>query len=75
MPINQPSNQIKLTNVAVVRLKKGKKRFELACYKNKVLEYRAGTLVSLPSFLTSFIPQFFSMSFLVLTSFFLALMQ
>ncbi|TGZ84422.1 Shwachman-Bodian-diamond syndrome protein [Ascodesmis nigricans] len=43
MPINQPSNQIKLTNVAVVRLRKGKKRFELACYKNKVLEYRAGT--------------------------------
>lgn len=29
--INQPSNQIKLTNVSLVRLKKGKKRFELAC--------------------------------------------
>lgn len=26
-----------------MRLKKGKKRFEIACYKNKVLEYRAGT--------------------------------
>jgi ribosome maturation protein SDO1 len=25
-----------------VRLKKGKKRFEIACYKNKVLEYRNG---------------------------------
>lgn len=40
--INQPSNQIKLTNVSLVRLKKGKKRFELACYKNKVLEWRQG---------------------------------
>lgn len=29
--INQPSNQIKLTNVSLVRLKKGKKRFEIAC--------------------------------------------
>jgi len=41
--INQPSNQIKLTNVSLVRMKKGKKRFEIACYKNKVLEYRSGT--------------------------------
>ncbi|OKL61068.1 hypothetical protein UA08_03344 [Talaromyces atroroseus] len=40
--INQPSNQIKFTNVSIVRLKKGKKRFELACYKNKLLEYRSG---------------------------------
>ncbi|KAJ5902758.1 hypothetical protein N7495_003286 [Penicillium taxi] len=42
MPINQPSNQIKFTNVSIVRLKKGKKKFELACYKNKLLEYRSG---------------------------------
>ncbi|KAI5465845.1 SBDS protein C-terminal domain-containing protein [Mariannaea sp. PMI_226] len=40
--INQPSNQIRLTNVSLVRLKKGKKRFELACYKNKLLEWRSG---------------------------------
>ncbi|CAN8096707.1 unnamed protein product [Discula destructiva] len=40
--INQPSGQIKLTNVSLVRLKKGKKRFEIACYKNKVLEWRQG---------------------------------
>ncbi|KAK5019283.1 hypothetical protein LTR16_000060 [Cryomyces antarcticus] len=59
--INQPSNQIKLTNVSLVRMKKGmletrgwvgtkniakqpsgKKRYEIACYKNKVLEYRSG---------------------------------
>ncbi|TFK47947.1 Shwachman-Bodian-diamond syndrome protein [Heliocybe sulcata] len=42
MPINQPSNQIKLTNVSIVRLKKGGKRFEIACYKNKVQEWRTG---------------------------------
>ncbi|KAJ3789733.1 Shwachman-Bodian-diamond syndrome protein [Lentinula aff. detonsa] len=42
MPINQPSNQIKLTNVSIVRLKKGGKRFEIACYKNKVQEWRNG---------------------------------
>jgi len=42
MPVGvfQPSNQIRLTNVSLVRMKKGKKRFEIACYKNKVLEWR-----------------------------------
>lgn len=35
-----PSNQIKLTNVAIVRLKRAGKRFEIACYKNKVLSWR-----------------------------------
>ncbi|KAI0762369.1 Shwachman-Bodian-diamond syndrome protein [Fomes fomentarius] len=42
MVIQQPSTQIKLTNVSVVRLKKGGKRFEIACYKNKVQEWRNG---------------------------------
>lgn len=42
MPINQPANQIKLTNVSIVRLRKGGKRFEIACYKNKVREWRSG---------------------------------
>ncbi|XP_055328381.1 ribosome maturation protein SBDS-like [Paramacrobiotus metropolitanus] len=37
-----PTNQIRLTNVAVVRMKKGGKRFEIACYKNKVLSWRNG---------------------------------
>ncbi|KAH3680146.1 hypothetical protein WICMUC_000547 [Wickerhamomyces mucosus] len=41
MPINQPSNQIKLTNVSLVRMKKGKKRFEIACYQNKVQDWRS----------------------------------
>lgn len=49
--INQPANQIKLTNVSLVRLKKGKKRFELACYKNKLLEYRSGTETDLDNVL------------------------
>ncbi|KAI7348378.1 Shwachman-Bodian-diamond syndrome protein [Hortaea werneckii] len=40
--INQPSNQIRLTNVSLVRLKKGKKKFEIACYKNTVTSFRAG---------------------------------
>ncbi|KAF2087075.1 Shwachman-Bodian-diamond syndrome protein [Saccharata proteae CBS 121410] len=40
--IKTPANQIKLTNVSLVRIKKGKKRFEIACYKNKVLEWRSG---------------------------------
>ena len=62
---SQPSNQISLTNVSLVRMKKGwsdvllvramstdceewkgKKRYEIACYKNKVLEWRSGVQVS-----------------------------
>lgn len=35
-----PSNRVKLTNVSVVRLKKAGKRFELACYKNRLADYR-----------------------------------
>ena len=42
MPIQQPSTQIKLTNVALVRLRKERKRFEIACYQNKVQDYRKG---------------------------------
>ncbi|KAF3769962.1 hypothetical protein M406DRAFT_35705 [Cryphonectria parasitica EP155] len=49
--INQPSNQIKLTNVSLVRLKKGKQRFEIACYKNKVLEWRQGVETDLDNVL------------------------
>jgi len=49
--INQPSNQIKLTNVSLVRMKKAKKRFEIACYKNKVLEYRNGSETDLDNVL------------------------
>jgi hypothetical protein len=37
-----PVNQIRFTNVAVVRLKRHGVRFEVACYPNKVLSYREG---------------------------------
>ncbi|KAJ1953418.1 hypothetical protein GGI12_006017 [Dipsacomyces acuminosporus] len=40
--IFQPSTKIRLTNVSIVRLRKGGKRFEVACYKNKVTEWRNG---------------------------------
>lgn len=37
-----PTNQVRLTNVSVVRLNRAGKRFELACYKNKIVNYRQG---------------------------------
>lgn len=40
MKIGTPVNQIRLTNVAYVRLQKAGKRFEIACYRNKVLNWR-----------------------------------
>jgi ribosome maturation protein SDO1 len=40
--INTPINNVQLTNVAVVRMNKGGKRFEIACYRNKVVDYRQG---------------------------------
>lgn len=43
MSIFTPTNQIRLTNVAVVRMKRGGKRFEIACYKNKVVSWREKT--------------------------------
>ena len=33
-----PVNQVRLTNVAYVRLNKNGKRFEIACYRNKVYD-------------------------------------
>ena len=42
MSLKQPIGQKRLTNIAVVRLKKGGKRFEVACYKNKVTAWRDG---------------------------------
>jgi len=41
MSIFTPTNQIRLTNVAIVRMRKGGKRFEIACYKNKVVSWRS----------------------------------
>lgn len=36
-------NQVRLTNVAVCRMLRHGKRFEVACYRNKILNYRQGT--------------------------------
>ncbi|MQL76545.1 hypothetical protein Taro_008928 [Colocasia esculenta] len=49
----QPVGQKRLTNVAVVRLKKHGMRFEIACYKNKVLSWRAGVEKDLDEVLQS----------------------
>ena len=46
-----PLNQVKLSNVSVVRYKKGGKRFELACYKNKVSDFRNGLDTNLDNIL------------------------
>ncbi|KAL9650527.1 hypothetical protein ABK040_004746 [Willaertia magna] len=40
--VNTPVNQIRHTNIAIVRIKIQKAIFEIACYKNKVLGYRKG---------------------------------
>lgn len=53
-----PINQVKLTNVSVVRLKKAGRRFELACYKNKLMDYRSGMTTNLDDVLQS--PHIFS---------------
>uniref|UniRef100_A0A8C9LZQ0 Ribosome maturation protein SDO1/SBDS N-terminal domain-containing protein n=1 Tax=Piliocolobus tephrosceles TaxID=591936 RepID=A0A8C9LZQ0_9PRIM len=42
MSIFTPTNQIRLTNVAVVRMKRAGKRLEIACCKNKVVGWRSG---------------------------------
>jgi len=48
-----PVNQVRFTNVAVVRLKRGGKRFEIACYRNKVGEYRKKITTDLDEVLQS----------------------
>ena len=53
MSIFTPTNQVKLTNVAVVRLKKAGKRFEIACYKNKVMSWRNKVWVAASVFRSS----------------------
>lgn len=49
----QPIGQKRLTNVAVVRLKKHGMRFEIACYKNKALSWRSGVEKDLDEVLQS----------------------
>ena len=40
MPGFTPVNQVRLTNVAIVKYKAKGKRFEVAAYPNKVLDWR-----------------------------------
>ncbi|GAV69137.1 SBDS domain-containing protein/SBDS_C domain-containing protein [Cephalotus follicularis] len=49
----QPVGQKRLTNVAVVRLKKRGIRFEIACFKNKVLSWRSSVEKDLDEVLQS----------------------
>jgi len=42
-----PVNQVRITNVAIVRHSQGGKKFEIACYKNKVLNYRSGVEIDM----------------------------
>ena len=41
--IKNPTNQKRLTNIAIVKHKTHGKRFEIACYKNKVASWRDGS--------------------------------
>jgi hypothetical protein len=43
----EPQGQKLHTNIAVVRLTRAKKKFEIACYPNKVQEWRTGVYVLL----------------------------
>eukprot|EP01125_Pyxidicula_operculata_P013357 TRINITY_DN4429_c0_g1_i1.p1 TRINITY_DN4429_c0_g1~~TRINITY_DN4429_c0_g1_i1.p1 ORF type:complete len:261 (+),score=68.24 TRINITY_DN4429_c0_g1_i1:27-785(+) len=40
--LKAPKTQKRLTNIVVVKLKQGGKRFEIACYPNKIEEWRRG---------------------------------
>lgn len=40
--LKQPAASIKLANVSQVRIKKGKKKYEIVCYPNKVQDWRKG---------------------------------
>lgn len=42
MPSFLPIGQKRLTNIAVVRMKRGSRKYEIACYPNKVLNWRNG---------------------------------
>lgn len=42
MVINQPGSSVKFTNVSHIRMRKGDRRFEIVCYRNKVQDWRSG---------------------------------
>ncbi|EKE38928.1 hypothetical protein ENU1_147710 [Entamoeba nuttalli P19] len=43
--LKQPQGVKLLTNISVVRLVKGEKKFEIACYPNTVAAWRQGVFV------------------------------
>lgn len=45
--LKQPVGIVKLTNVALIKYKNKGKRFEIACYKNKAIDWRNGIETSL----------------------------
>ncbi|ANQ10674.1 Uncharacterized protein PCOAH_00050260 [Plasmodium coatneyi] len=49
----QPINQVKFTNVAIVKYKHKGKKFEIACYKNKIIDWRNGTELNIDDVLQS----------------------
>uniref|UniRef100_A0A0G4HPN0 SBDS family rRNA metabolism protein n=1 Tax=Chromera velia CCMP2878 TaxID=1169474 RepID=A0A0G4HPN0_9ALVE len=57
MALFQPVTQVRMTNVAVIKYKSHGKRFEVACYKNKILNWRNGIEKDLDEVLQ--IPQVF----------------
>lgn len=40
--LKQPSTNVKMTNVATIRYKINNKNFEIACYRNKAVNWRSG---------------------------------
>lgn len=55
--ISQPKSVVKFTNVSQVRMRKGDKRFEIVCYRNKVQDWRSGVEKDLDEVLQ--VPQVF----------------
>ncbi|GAW83107.1 ribosome maturation protein SBDS [Plasmodium gonderi] len=49
----QPINQVKFTNVAIVKYKHKGKKFEIACYKNKIIDWRNGIELNIDDVLQS----------------------
>ncbi|EUD65777.1 hypothetical protein C922_03760 [Plasmodium inui San Antonio 1] len=49
----QPINQVKFTNVAIVKYKHKGKKFEIACYKNKIIDWKNGIELNIDDVLQS----------------------
>ncbi|SCM05483.1 ribosome maturation protein SBDS, putative [Plasmodium chabaudi chabaudi] len=49
----QPINQVKFTNVAIVKYKHKGNKFEIACYKNKIIDWKNGNELNIDDVLQS----------------------